>query len=167
MQECAACHVTPFITRYPEKHHWDKRMSPHIASGRLGARKFPLEMQAPQQGVSRVSCLALSQPRWTRATVYPVQSSGLGLPALLEMGLTTSSRHRRSFPHADLEPSLGLIWPTRTGAEDELVLILHIQAPALYGLQDAVQAERCYRAGAPQISSCCCQSQRLGVEGRL
>ena len=24
-------------------------------------------------------------------------------------------------------------------AEDELVLILHIQAPALYGLQDAVQ----------------------------
>ena len=25
-------------------------------------------------------------------------------------------------------------------AEDELVLILHIQAPALYGLQDAIQA---------------------------
>lgn len=52
-------------------------------------------------------------------------------------------------------------------AEDELVLILHVQAPALYGLQDAVQVGTATELVLLKYQAVVVSHKGWGVEGRL
>lgn len=70
-------------------------------------------------------------------------------------------------PHvADLEPSLGLM-AHKDIAEDELVLVLHEQANALYGLQDVVHVGAATDLVLLKYQGVVVSHEGWGVEGRL
>lgn len=99
VRECSALSCEPVYHKVPrEDIPWDKRMSPHITSREAESQKIPTRDAGSTAGVSKNS-----RPSFTPTTVDqghggPVQSGGLGLPTLLEMGLTTMFTSQAIFP---------------------------------------------------------------------
>ena len=167
MQECSALSCEPVYHKVPRETSTGTNVYPLTQlPGRLRARKFPREMQAPLQGFPRAPALALRQPRWARATVD--QSNQVDWATYLAGdGLNHEVHVTGDLSHiADLEPSLGLV-AHQDVAEDELVLILHIQAPALYGLQDAVQVGAATELVLLKYQAVVVSHKGWGAEGRL